>query len=79
VMVGPMNSTNQNTIQQYKQCAGKDCPHQGINHLKIRYINKFGWFCDSCKRNLIAENLVIDDNAREVNVFRPPEEYLPKQ
>jgi hypothetical protein len=64
-----MNSTNQYAIQEYKQCAGKGCPKQGIRHLKIRYINKFGWFCDSCKTNLMAENLVInDDTIREVDV-----------
>jgi hypothetical protein len=54
-----MNSINQDSIQKYKQCAGRGCLEQGIHYLKIRFINKHGWFCDSCKEDLFHEGLAI--------------------
>jgi hypothetical protein len=58
-----MDSISQDTIQRYKQCAGRGCSEQGIHYLKIRYIHKHGWFCDSCKNAIIGDKLadeVID-------------------
>jgi hypothetical protein len=52
-----MNSSYQNTIPRYKQCAGKGCNREGLRPLKIRFLNKTGWFCENCKSDLIKHNL----------------------
>lgn len=52
------SNNNQNTIQKYKPCAGKGCKKRGTHYLKIRFLKKFGWFCDSCKEFLIQNKLV---------------------
>ena len=41
-----------------KDCAGKGCINEGIHLLKIRFINKAGWFCGYCKDSLLNDNLV---------------------
>ena len=46
---------------QYKQCAGKECNRIATQLLKIRYLNKFGHFCDKCKTELLDLGLVIED------------------
>jgi len=51
------------TTEQFKRCAGKGCSAEGIHYLSVRFIKKCGWFCDSCKTNLIDENLVTNDPA----------------
>jgi hypothetical protein len=58
-----MNSTTENTVQDYKGCAGKDCQRAGINYLKVLYLNRKGWFCDSCKASLVADRLVIEEDS----------------
>jgi len=45
-----------------QKCAGKNCANEGKHQLTILYLNKIGWFCDSCKEDLVSENLVILDN-----------------
>ena len=52
-----MNSTKQNASQEYKACGGKGCSQRGIHYLKIRFINRHGWFCDSCKDVLVYDKL----------------------
>ena len=46
------------SIPKYKECAGKRCKNSGNNKLKIKYIQKFGWFCDSCKNGLKKADLI---------------------
>lgn len=60
-----MNSHNINTEQQYKECAGKDCNRIATTQLKIRYLNRYGYFCNVCKNELLDLGLVI----REGNEF----------
>ena len=39
-------------------CAGKGCSYNASYLLKIRYINKSGWFCESCKAVLENNGLI---------------------
>ncbi len=47
------SSTSNNKIDKtkkgYNPCAGKGCDAYGKNQLRILYIHKIAWFCDSCK------------------------------
>jgi hypothetical protein len=52
-----MNSTKQDASQEYKECAGKGCQNMGVHYLKIVFLNKFGWFCDDCKNDLLSDRL----------------------
>lgn len=52
------NNNTDNLNKEYKVCAGKDCKNHGIKPLKIIYIHKIGWFCDSCAHGLIKLELV---------------------
>jgi hypothetical protein len=54
-----MNSTFNNTSPEYKKCAGKGCDRIGRTILKIRYLNKTGFFCDCCVNDLVAEDLAM--------------------
>ena len=48
------------TKQDRKICAGSHCLKYGIYPLTIIYLNRLGWFCKSCKNDLISERLVIE-------------------
>ena len=48
---------NQNSVP--KQCSGKGCTQNAKNLLLILYINKKGYFCDECSRDLITRQLAI--------------------
>jgi hypothetical protein len=54
-----------NSLQEYRydRCAGKNCHNIGIYSLRVVYLNRKGWFCDSCKDGLISAGLVKEDNA----------------
>jgi hypothetical protein len=52
-----MNSTKQNSFQRYKECAGKDCQNEGKIELIVRYIDRRGYFCESCADVLIRLGL----------------------
>jgi hypothetical protein len=54
-----MNSTSDNGSLEYKKCAGKGCDRVGRTILKVRYINKTGFFCDCCVNDLITADLAI--------------------
>lgn len=51
-------SDSENVFEDIKPCAGKGCRNTGTNALEVMYINKIGWFCDSCKSTLLKDNLV---------------------
>lgn len=57
----PLSPTKQPDHQEYKECAGKQCRKPGIHCLKILFLNKDGWFCDSCRCSLVEANLVAED------------------
>jgi len=52
-----MDFNNKNLIGPYKECAGRGCSKKGVNHLKILFVNRSGWFCDSCKDTLVSNGL----------------------
>ncbi len=58
----PISSASNNNIditnKEYKPCAGKGCDAYGKNQLRILFIHKIGWFCDSCTQDLISLELV---------------------
>jgi hypothetical protein len=41
-----------------KICAGKDCNQKGKHLLKVVLINKLGYFCDNCRKDLFDLDLV---------------------
>ena len=55
-----MNSIKIDVSARYKECAGKGCQNEGIHCLKVVFVNRVGWFCDSCKSSLMADNLCIE-------------------
>jgi hypothetical protein len=56
-----MDSVKNYNLVEYKQCAGKNCKKNGINQLKILFINKIGYFCDRCTDQLLALEIVIKE------------------
>jgi hypothetical protein len=52
-----MDTIVKDTDQRYKYCAGKGCTKEGIHSLRIKYIKKQGWFCDSCRDALVDDEL----------------------
>lgn len=54
----PSNITIDNVSKKYNNCAGKGCKNYGINPLKIVFIHKTGWFCNSCTQTLKKLELV---------------------
>lgn len=54
-----MNSTREETSQEYKECAGKGCKNLAKIPLKIEFIDKGGFFCESCAADLVRDGLAI--------------------
>ena len=50
-----------NDSQVYKKCYGLHCNKIAKRRLRILYINKSGWFCDDCSRDLIDLDLGFDE------------------
>lgn len=46
--------------KEFKPCACRGCENIGIHKLLIIYIDKIGWFCDSCKLELMKLQLVVE-------------------
>lgn len=45
--------------REYKNsCYGRNCYRVGTTRLKVLYINKIGWFCDTCAQTLKNLQLV---------------------
>jgi hypothetical protein len=59
----PFNSSSGGS-QTQRMCAGRECQKQGIHCLGVRYLNRLGWFCDSCMKRLLADDLVYQPNYR---------------
>ena len=57
-----MSCNSFNTIPTFKECAGKDCHNQGTIKLKIKFIKKFGLFCESCTLELKTLDLIDEDD-----------------
>jgi hypothetical protein len=57
-----MNSITEKVMVDDRRCAGKECREKGLHYLEILYLNKSGWFCESCKDSLISNELVVQDD-----------------
>ena len=57
-----MNYDDINSEHQYKECAGKDCNRIATTLLSIRYLNKSGYFCNVCKKELLDLGLVSGED-----------------
>jgi hypothetical protein len=42
-----------------EDCAGKGCHKKGIRLLEIKFIKKFGFFCDSCSSELLDLGIAV--------------------
>ncbi len=63
------NDINYKSIEyKYKTCARLHCNNIPIHYLKVVLINKFGWFCPSCKRELEEDNLLESDLAVDTKI-----------
>jgi hypothetical protein len=62
VNISPVSFITDSTLQEYNICAGKGCQKTGIHQLHVIYLNRKGWFCNSCKDSLVSEGLVKEDN-----------------
>ncbi|MBA2267167.1 MAG: hypothetical protein H0W19_02355 [Nitrosopumilus sp.] len=51
------NITSKKVIP-YNICAGKNCHGKGIYYLRIMYINKCGWLCETCRNDLELNGLI---------------------
>ena len=47
-------------LKVYDRCSGKRCTNIGKTLLKIVYINKTGYFCDSCSEDLLHQGLAVE-------------------
>ncbi len=50
---------------KYKECDGKNCKNTAIHHLKIKYINKTGNFCQRCTNDLLRSDLAAEIQERD--------------
>jgi hypothetical protein len=57
-----LNHTDQDPVRAFKECAGKGCKNIARHKLKIKYIQKIGYFCDSCKDDLLYEELALKED-----------------
>ena len=57
----PVGDKNHGTTENIpkQKCSGKGCRNAPTTLLKINYINKVGYFCDSCTCDLLHEELAI--------------------
>jgi hypothetical protein len=63
-----MSDVNIKTRELFKICAGKECNNEATIKLKIRYIKRVGYFCESCHTELknldLIDSEVIDIDQR---------------
>jgi len=52
-----MNSNITDTKDENKVCAGNGCKNNGTILLKIEYIRKTGYFCNTCAHDLLESGL----------------------
>jgi hypothetical protein len=55
-----------NLKKENKICAGNGCSNEGKHPLTIIYLNKKGWFCDSCKYDLLIDGLVVENGTSTI-------------
>jgi hypothetical protein len=57
------SNNNQYKINEYKECAGRNCKNNGKYKLFVKVIHMVGWFCNDCKKVLQEMNLVNVEEA----------------
>jgi hypothetical protein len=55
-----MDTASNNVIKEDNKCCAKGCTKLGRLLLKINYINKIGYFCDSCAQDLLQQALAVE-------------------
>jgi hypothetical protein len=61
-----MNSNISYTTEQFKQfCVGKDCKREGTTLLKIKYLQKTGYFCNVCTSELLQLGLAVQEEGEQ--------------
>jgi hypothetical protein len=53
-----MNPITHDISQGYTNCAGKGCQNEGKIVLTVQYLDKIGYFCESCAEDLLRLGLV---------------------
>jgi hypothetical protein len=61
-----MNSINNCDTLGYKPCAAKDCDKKGKYRLRILFLKKSGYFCDSCASQLLELDIVTKEEDDKV-------------
>ena len=56
-----MNSNIHYNSEEYKQCAGKGCKEEGKTLLRINFLKKNGYFCDSCAEDLLQSEIAVKE------------------
>ena len=64
-----MDTTSDNAIKEDNKCCAKGCAKLGGLLLKINYINKTGYLCDSCAQDLLQQALAVEIEG--VNALTP--------
>jgi hypothetical protein len=59
-MTQPMGTASNNVVEEDNRCCAKDCTKLGRHLLKINYINKTGYLCDSCAQDLLQRALAVE-------------------
>jgi hypothetical protein len=60
-----MDTTSNNVVEEDNKCCGKGCAKLGRLHLKINYINKTGYFCESCGNELLQQALAVETEGQK--------------
>jgi hypothetical protein len=62
IPTGRHNTTygHHSDIKKDKKCCAKGCAKLGRLLLKINYVNKTGYFCDSCAQDLLQQALAVE-------------------
>jgi hypothetical protein len=50
-------------LKVYDKCSGKGCTDIGKTLLKIVYVNKTGYFCESCSKDILHQELAEEVGA----------------
>jgi hypothetical protein len=60
-----MNFNTHYNSEEYKQCAGKGCKEEGKTLLKIKYLQKTGYFCNFCTSELLQLGLAVQEEREQ--------------
>jgi len=60
-----MNSNTHYNSEEYKQYAGKGCKEEGKTLLKIKYLQKTGYFCNFCTSELLQLGLAVREEREQ--------------